>query len=141
MPSRTSASSSITTMSLSRAGLAIASRVAGASTVRRTAANGTDYGEARALAWLRHELDRVAEQAAQAVDDGQAEPQSGPLTGKRRVDLVELAEDAAMLALDDADAAVPHLDTHAVAAATAADDDATARGVAYGVRHEVEQDA
>jgi hypothetical protein len=55
--------------------------------------------------------------------------------------LVELFEDAGLLALADADAGVPHLQHHAPVAAPAAHEDAAVVGVADGVRHQVAQDA
>ena len=141
VPSSASASSSMITMSLPRSGSGAAApeaaAIAGASTRRHLRYRDR---EARALPERRGEGDGVLQHGAQAFDDGQSQPQPGLAAPLRRRNLVELAEDAALLIRRNADPAVAHIDAQRVPDAPAADDDPASRRVAHGVGDEVEQD-
>src|ERR1700730_940077 len=81
----------------------------------------------------------MIEKPAQPVDDRKPKPQAAAAITFGRRKLIELAKNAAALIFRDADAAVPHLDAERVAAATAADHDATADGVANRIGHQIEE--
>src|SRR6185437_3565150 len=93
--------------------------------------------EARALADARSHRDRMIEQAAEAIDDGEPQAQSAAAIAIGVGDLVELVEDVLLLVLRNARPGVPDLDPKTIFAPSAADEHAALRGVAHRVRHEV----
>src|SRR5262245_752624 len=72
-------------------------------------------GESRAFAGLRSELDGVAEQLAQALDDGKAEPHALPAGPARVSQLEEFLENPLLVLRPDAHACIPYLDPYPVA--------------------------
>src|SRR5437868_13810082 len=83
----------------------------------------------------------MIQQSAQAVDDGEAQSQSVALPAPDRFDLIEFAEDVALLILRNTDSAVADVDAQAVSGAPAADDDTAGRCVTDRVGDKIEQDA
>ena len=82
----------------------------------------------------------MAEKAAQALHDGEAEAEPGPARSDTG-DLIEFAEDVLPLTSRDADAGVRHLDSQPIAAAAGTDHDAAALRIAHRVGNQIEQDA
>src|SRR5947209_19175763 len=82
----------------------------------------------------------MVEQAAQAVHDGEAEPEAAPLFATGFAESVELAENELVLILRDAGSAVPDLDAQPIAPLAATDNDTARAAVADRVRHQIEYD-
>ena len=141
VPSSASASSSITTISLPRRRSGGAPRAQRRWQTRHAPA-ALRHGdrEARALPRRRGEVDGMLQHRAQALHDGKAQAQPDLAAPLRCRNLVELAEDAALLIGRECRcrcrihrcAACPH--------APAADNDAASRCVAHGVGDQIEQD-
>ena len=83
----------------------------------------------------------MAKQAGEAIDDGEAEPETfrAP-TGVIR-QLIEFAEDLLLVALGDPDSAITDIDAHRASPPAHADDDATAGGVLDGVGQQIGDNA
>src|SRR5262249_16302576 len=97
--------------------------------------------EARSLSRTRCQRDRVIEQAAEAVDDREPEAETAAPVAIGIRNLVELVEDVLLVILGNTRAGVPHFDPKPLAAPPATDQDASARGVADSIGHEIEHDA
>ena len=82
----------------------------------------------------------MPEDAGDLVDNRQAQPQAAILVRPLRLAALELLEHFAALVRCDADAGIPHLDQHLVAAPPATEHDPPAGGVAHGVAEQVAQD-
>src|SRR5690242_12926033 len=91
----------------------------------------------RPLARRRADIDRMAEEMAQALDNGEAKAEPSAPFARRVVELVELVEDGAELGVGNADPGVPDLDAQPAAATTAAEQHLAALGVLDRVRQEV----
>ena len=109
-------SSSTTTIELAAQRVGRCSRATGGSRPGRSATHRHRDVETRAFAGRGVDADRMLEQGAQAFDDGEPEPQPVALVRIRRRDLIEFAENVALLILGNADAAVADLDAQLFAA-------------------------
>ena len=96
--------------------------------------------EARTAAGHRLDFDGVAEDAADTLDDRQAEAETAGDLGAL-IEPLELLEDHLLLALGDAEAGVEHLDREAAAMVADADEDAAFRRVLDRVGDEVLDEA
>src|SRR5205085_11275833 len=103
--------------------------------------HGYRDAKSRAPAQDRAQRDRMVEQSAQTVDDGKPKAEPGAPITLRFAEAIELAEYLLVLILWNPAAGVPHLDSHRLAAVAAANNQATVRGVAHRIGHQVEQDA
>src|SRR6185369_7927133 len=83
----------------------------------------------------------MAEQAAESVNDGKAEPEPRLAIRSRGRQLVEFAKNAVALILRNADAGIANIEAQLHCAAAATHHDTAARRVAHRVAHQVEQDA
>src|SRR4249920_2097989 len=90
---------------------------------------------------MRFQLHRVAQQAAEAINDGKAEAEPHLAIQSRVRQLVELAEYALALILRNAVAGIANIDSQLRSAAATAHHDTAARRVAHRVAHQIEQDA
>src|SRR5262249_25989584 len=81
----------------------------------------------------------MAEQAAEAIDNGETEAEAAMGVAPRQP--IEFTENVAPLVLRNPRAAVPYLDADGLAAPAATDDHSADGGVADGVGNQVEQDA
>ena len=94
-------------------------------------------GEDRALARPRSNIDRMAQQVCQPLDDGETEAEAFAALARRIVDLMKLLEDRLKLLFGDADPGVPDLDAQHVAAPPAAEQDLALTGVFHRVREQI----
>src|SRR5215813_7527927 len=90
---------------------------------------------------MRLQLHRMAQQAAEPINDGKAEPEPRLPIRSRGRQLVELAEYALALILRNAGAGIANIDAQLRGAAAATHHDTAARRVAHRVAHQIEQDA
>src|SRR6202035_4119948 len=82
--------------------------------------------------------DRMTEQAAEAIDDGKPEAETGAPVAIWFAQAIELAEYLVVLVGRNADAGVPHLDAQLIAALAAADQHAAAARIAQRIVNQVE---
>src|SRR5271168_2162505 len=94
-------------------------------------------GEDRALARTGSNIDGVAQQVRQALDNGEAETEAFAVLARRILELMKLLEDRLKLLFGDADPGVPDLDAQHVAAAPAAKQDLALTGVFHRVRQQI----
>jgi len=92
--------------------------------------HGHHDGKSRTLAQGRDQVDGMAEQDAQAVDDGEAEAETA--LGIASSEAVEFAEDIPPLVFGNPRPAVPDFDMHRVTAPPATHDDAAGGGITFG---------
>src|SRR6516225_4947359 len=83
----------------------------------------------------------MAEQAAEPINDGKAEPEPRLAIRSRGRQLVELAEYALALILRNAGAGIANVDAQLRGAAATTHHDTAAKRVAHRVAHQIEQDA
>src|SRR6266571_6662819 len=81
----------------------------------------------------------MIEQAAEALDDCQAEPEPAAAVAIRTGELIELDEYVAPMILGDAGPAVPDFDAQELAAAATADHDSAIERIAHRVRDQIEE--
>src|SRR5262249_25866849 len=86
-------------------------------------------------------LDRQCEQRAEALDDRKPKPKARALIALRFADPIELAEDIPALVFGNPRPGIPNLEAQLLAAPAAGDNNASLRGVAYRVGHQVEEDS
>src|SRR5205814_71825 len=94
--------------------------------LRRIAARDLD-GEYGAAPDARAHHERQPQEARRALDDREAQPEALLAFALRIGELVELEEDVAELFAGNADAAIPDLQRHPVAASRAGEHDAASR--------------
>ena len=103
----------------------------------RTPGVGHQDREARAVPRGGGQRQPMAEHAADAVDDGQPQPQAAVALQAAGVAAAELEEDLLALGLLDTAAGIGNADFEPLPAAPAAEQDATARRIANGVAEQV----
>src|SRR5271170_1366762 len=94
-------------------------------------------GEHRALARTGLNIDGVAQQVRQALDNGEAETEAFAVLARRIVELMKLLEDRLKLLFGDADPGVPDLDAQHIATPPAAEQDLALTGVFHRIREQI----
>ena len=84
-------------------------------------------------------MDRISEQHAQPLHDGQAETKAFLAGAARISDLEEFLEYSFLIVLLDADAGVANFDVHCLAGGRGGNRDFSRRRIAYGVADQVAQ--
>ena len=100
---------------------------------RRVSSERRLDGEDRALARTGTDIDSVAQQVCQALDDGETEAEALAALPSRIIELMELLKNRLKLFFGNADPGIPDLDAQLVAAPPAAEQDLTLIGVFHGV--------
>src|SRR6201981_415127 len=94
-------------------------------------------GKDRALTGTGTDIDSVAQQVCQALDDGETEAEALAALARRIVELMELLEDRLKLLFGNADPGIPDLDAQLVAAPPTTEQDLALIGVFHRVREQV----